>query len=100
MAPGPPSMARSSSSSTTPTPIGSSTTPPPSRRWGCPSHIFRRMTRLTLDVNGAFQARAGGLARADLDALAPRARAAHAGFERLRAEGKVGFADLPADQEA
>ncbi|HZZ84525.1 MAG TPA: glucose-6-phosphate isomerase [Anaeromyxobacteraceae bacterium] len=55
------------------------------------------MERLKLDVNGAFDPAAGGLARADLEALAPRARAAFEGFEARRRAGEVGFADLPAD---
>ncbi|BDG07662.1 hypothetical protein [Anaeromyxobacter paludicola] len=58
------------------------------------------MERLTLDVNGAFDPAAGGLARADLDALAAPARAAFDGFEARRRAGEVGFADLPADAAA
>jgi glucose-6-phosphate isomerase len=56
------------------------------------------MDRLALDVNGCFDPAAGGLARADLDALAPAARAAYEGFEARRRAGEVGFADLPADR--
>src|SRR5512133_3933996 len=36
------------------------------------------MDRLALDVNGCFDPAAGGVARADLDALAPSAKAAYA----------------------
>jgi glucose-6-phosphate isomerase len=56
------------------------------------------MERLTLDVNGCFDPAAGGLDRGELAALAPAARAAHAGFEARRKSGELGFADLPADQ--
>jgi glucose-6-phosphate isomerase len=58
------------------------------------------MERLSLDVNGSFDPAAGGLARADLDAAAPAARAAFDGFEARRRAGEVGFADLPADRHA
>jgi len=58
------------------------------------------MDRLTLDVNGCFDPAAGGLARADLDGLAPSAKAAFDGFEARRRAGELGFADLPADRAA
>ncbi|HEX9401002.1 MAG TPA: glucose-6-phosphate isomerase [Anaeromyxobacter sp.] len=58
------------------------------------------MDRLKLDVNGSFDAAAGGLDRADLAALAPAARAAFDGFEARRRSGELGFADLPADRAA
>jgi glucose-6-phosphate isomerase len=56
------------------------------------------MERLKLDVNGCFDPAAGGLAHADLAALAPAALAAHDAFEVRRRAGEVGFADLPADR--
>ena len=55
------------------------------------------MDRLKLDVNGCFDAAAGGLDRADLAALAPAARAAFDAFEARRKSGELGFAELPAD---
>jgi glucose-6-phosphate isomerase len=55
------------------------------------------MTRLTLDVNGAFDPSAGGLARRDLEELGPRASSAFDELEARRAKGEVGFADLPKD---
>ncbi|HEX9050358.1 MAG TPA: glucose-6-phosphate isomerase [Anaeromyxobacter sp.] len=55
------------------------------------------MDRLALDVNGCFDPAAGGVARADLDALAPAAKAAFDGFEARRRAGELGFADLPGD---
>ncbi|HEY6098152.1 MAG TPA: hypothetical protein VIW03_01890, partial [Anaeromyxobacter sp.] len=58
------------------------------------------MDRLSLDVNGCFDPAAGGLARADLDALAPAAKAAFEGFEARRRAGEIGFADLPKDAAA
>jgi glucose-6-phosphate isomerase len=58
------------------------------------------MDRLSLDVNGCFDPAAGGLAHADLDALAPEARAAFDAFEARRRAGEVGFADLPKDVAA
>jgi glucose-6-phosphate isomerase len=58
------------------------------------------MERLILDVNGCFDPAAGGLAASDLDAIAPRARAAFDGFEARRRAGEVGFADLPRDAAA
>jgi glucose-6-phosphate isomerase len=58
------------------------------------------MHRLLLDVNGCFDPAAGGLARAELDALAPAARAAFEAFEARRGAGELGFADLPRDRAA
>jgi glucose-6-phosphate isomerase len=58
------------------------------------------MERLLLDVNGCFDPAAGGLARAELDAIAPGARAAFDGFEGRRRAGELGFADLPRDRPA
>ena len=58
------------------------------------------MDRLVLDVNGCFDPAAGGLARGDLDALAPAAKAAFDGFEARRRAGELGFADLPRDGAA
>ena len=58
------------------------------------------MERLRLDVNGCFDPAAGGLARAELDALAPAAKAAFDGFEARRRSGELGFADLPRDAAA
>jgi glucose-6-phosphate isomerase len=58
------------------------------------------MDRLKLDVNGCFDPSAGGLDRADLDALAPAAREAFDRFAARRRSGEVGFADLPADAGA
>lgn len=55
------------------------------------------MDRLVVDVNGCFDPAAGGIARAELDAIAPAARAAFEGFEARRRAGELGFADLPAD---
>ncbi len=54
------------------------------------------MSRLALDVNGAFDSGAGGLSRPDLEGAADRARAAFEAFEARRRAGQVGFADLPA----
>jgi glucose-6-phosphate isomerase len=56
------------------------------------------MDRLSLDVNGCLDPAAGGLTRAELDAVAPAARAAFEGFEARRRAGELGFADLPADR--
>jgi glucose-6-phosphate isomerase len=56
------------------------------------------MERLKLDVNGCFDPAAGGLAHADLAALAPAALAAYDAFEVRRRAGEVGFADLPSDR--
>src|SRR6266545_3415506 len=56
------------------------------------------MDRLKLDVNGCFDAAAGGLDRADLAALAPAAKEAFEAFEARRRSGEVGFPDLPRDQ--
>jgi glucose-6-phosphate isomerase len=56
------------------------------------------MDRLSLDVNGCVGG--AGLARADLDAVAPAARAAFDAFEARRRSGEVGFADLPRDLTA
>jgi glucose-6-phosphate isomerase len=58
------------------------------------------MERLKLDVNGAYDPAAGGLARADLDGVAPAASAAFEAFEARRRSGEVGFADLAADGSA
>jgi len=58
------------------------------------------MDRLVLDVNGCFDPAAGGLARAELDAIAPAARAAFDGLEARRRTGELGFADLPRDRAA
>ncbi len=58
------------------------------------------MDRLKLDVNGCFDPAAGGLARADLAALAPAAKSAFDALEARRKSGDVGFADLPADRGA
>ncbi len=58
------------------------------------------MERLSLDVNGCFDAVAGGLAPADLDAIGSAARAAFEGFEAKRRAGEVGFADLAVDRAA
>jgi glucose-6-phosphate isomerase len=58
------------------------------------------MDRLSLDVTGCFDPAAGGVARADLDALAPAAKAAFEAFEGRRRAGEVGFPDLPADAAA
>jgi glucose-6-phosphate isomerase len=58
------------------------------------------MDRLALDVNGCFDPAAGGVARAELDALAPAAREAFEGFEARRRAGELGFADLPGDGAA
>jgi glucose-6-phosphate isomerase len=58
------------------------------------------MDRLKLDVNGCFDPAAGGLARADLAALAPAAKDAFDAFEARRASGELGFADLPRDPAA
>jgi glucose-6-phosphate isomerase len=58
------------------------------------------MHRLSLDVNGSFDPAAGGLARAELDALAPAAKAAFEGLEARRRSGELGFADLAADAAA
>ncbi len=55
------------------------------------------MSRLSLDVNGAFGA--GGLDRKELDSAADRARGAFEAFEALRGRGEVGFADLPRDRD-
>jgi glucose-6-phosphate isomerase len=51
-------------------------------------------------VNGCFDPAAGGLTRAELDALVPAARAAYDGFEARRGAGELGFADLPGDAAA
>jgi glucose-6-phosphate isomerase len=56
------------------------------------------MERLALDVNGCFDPAAGGLARAELDALAPAAKGAFDAFEARRRAGELGFADLPRDR--
>lgn len=58
------------------------------------------MDRLSLDVNGCFDPAAGGLARADLVAVAAAAKGAVEGFEARRRAGEVGFADLPRDEAA
>jgi glucose-6-phosphate isomerase len=58
------------------------------------------MDRLSLDVNGCFDPAAGGLTRADLDALLPAATQAYEGFEARRSAGELGFADLPGDTAA
>jgi glucose-6-phosphate isomerase len=58
------------------------------------------MERLKLDVNGCFDPGAGGLARAELAALEPAARAAFEGLEARRRSGEVGFLDLPRDRAA
>ncbi len=58
------------------------------------------MSRLALDVNGAFDPAAGGLTRPDLEGAAGPARAAVEAFEARRRSGQVGFADLPADGAA
>ncbi len=58
------------------------------------------MHRLLLDVNGCFDPAAGGLARAELDGLAPAARTAFDAFEARRGAGELGFADLPRDRAA
>ena len=50
------------------------------------------MERLALDVNGCFDPAAGGLARGELDALAPAVKAAFDGFEARRRSGELGFA--------
>ncbi|WP_242356003.1 glucose-6-phosphate isomerase [Anaeromyxobacter sp. SG64] len=55
------------------------------------------MDRLSLDVNGCFDAAADGLGANALDALAPAAAAAFDGFEARRRSGELGFADLPRD---
>ncbi|WP_242344061.1 glucose-6-phosphate isomerase [Anaeromyxobacter terrae] len=55
------------------------------------------MERLSLDVNGCFDAAADGLGADALDGLAPAAAAAFEGFEARRRSGELGFADLPAD---
>lgn len=56
-------------------------------------------TRLALDANDALAARIGrhGLTDADLAGLEPRARAAHAHLEGLRAAGDLGWWGLPGD---
>ncbi len=56
------------------------------------------MERLTLDVNGCFDPAAGGLARAELSALAPAASEAFETFEGRRRSGELGFAELPRDE--
>ncbi len=56
------------------------------------------MSRLALDVNGAFDPAAGGLSRSDLEGAAGPARDAFEAFQVRRRSGKVGFADLPADE--
>ncbi len=53
------------------------------------------MDRLSLDVNGCFDPAAGGLALAELEALAPAAQAAFDGLEARRRSGEIGFAELP-----
>ncbi|MFZ5472040.1 MAG: glucose-6-phosphate isomerase [Myxococcota bacterium] len=60
------------------------------------------MTPLTIDFNHATLAQLGphGLSRADFDALAPVARAAHQSLTARRAAGKVAFMDLPFDAAA
>jgi glucose-6-phosphate isomerase len=58
-----------------------------------------RVDRLTLDVNGCFDAAAGGLGRADLVAVSAAAKGAFDGFEARRRTGELGFADLPRDTE-
>src|SRR5512139_3307463 len=58
------------------------------------------MDRLALDVNGCFDPTSGGLSRAELDALAPAAKAAFEGFEARRRAGELGFADLPKEGAA
>lgn len=56
------------------------------------------MDRLVLDVNGCFDAASGGIDRADLDAVTPKARAAFDAFEARRRAGEIGFPDLPAER--
>ena len=58
------------------------------------------MERLSLDVTGCFDPSAGGVDRAELEALAPAARAAVEGLEARRRAGEIGFPDLPADAAA
>lgn len=58
------------------------------------------MERLSLDVTGCFDPSAGGVDRAELEALAPAARAAFEGLGARRRAGEVGFLDLPADAAA
>jgi glucose-6-phosphate isomerase len=58
------------------------------------------MDRLSLDLNGCFDPSAGGLDRAELQAVAPAAAAAFDAFEARRRAGELGFADLPRDAAA
>jgi glucose-6-phosphate isomerase len=56
------------------------------------------MERLVLDVNGCFDAAAGGLSRGDLGALDGAARGAFEAFEARRRTGEIGFPDLPSNR--
>jgi glucose-6-phosphate isomerase len=56
------------------------------------------MGRTVLDVNGCFDATAGGLTRADLAALEPSAQSVFEKFEARRRAGEIGFPDLPKDR--
>jgi glucose-6-phosphate isomerase len=57
------------------------------------------MQRLVLDVNGCFDAAAGGLTREELSALAGPARAVCDRLEQRRSSGEIGFPDLPKQRE-
>jgi glucose-6-phosphate isomerase len=56
------------------------------------------MQRLVLDVNGCFDAAAGGLTRGDLSSLDPSARSVFEQLEARRRTGEIGFPDLPKDR--
>lgn len=56
------------------------------------------MERLVLDVNGCFDAAAGGLTRSDLDAVEGAAKAVFDQFDARRRSGEIGFPDLPAQR--
>jgi len=56
------------------------------------------MQRLELDVNGCFDAAAGGLTRDDLSSLEGAARAAFEQLDARRRAGEIGFPDLPKDR--
>jgi glucose-6-phosphate isomerase len=56
------------------------------------------MERLVLDVNGCFDAASGGLAKGELAALAPAAKAVFDQLEERRRSGEIGFPGLPQDR--
>lgn len=56
------------------------------------------MERLVLDVNGCFDASAGGLTRQELVSSEAEGRAAFERLDARRRSGEIGFPDLPGDR--